>query len=114
MKTILLLSAVAVLFGCAPHRPESRADQAMAAWVGRPIDAAIAAWGPPTEERVGELGHLYLWEASHYDRRYYPANLPADTPSPYGDLACRAVFEVDGEGEVTGAAWRGHECRFLP
>lgn len=114
MKKFLFLTTVAVLFGCAPPGAESPADQAMAAWLGRPIDAVIAAWGAPTEELVDPFRHLYIWEASHYDRRYYPANMPADGPSPYTDLACRGVFEVDGEGKVTGAAWQGYECRFLP
>lgn len=114
MRRLLLIIATAALAGCAAPRQESPADQALSTWVGRPIDAVIAAWGAPTAEDRDGPRHLYFWEASHYGRRYQPANLPTGGPAPYGDLPCRAAFEVDEAGTVTTADWQGYECRFLP
>lgn len=118
MKALLFLAAVVTLAGCAAPRAESPADQAIAAWMGRPIEAVIASWGPPSEETFEGARHLYLWEASHYDRRFYPGSLPAVGHFPSlggrGEIACKGVFSVDETGRVVEAQWQGYECHFLP
>jgi hypothetical protein len=114
-------TALLLLAACTTAPPEpTPADRAIGHWVGRPIAEAVAAWGAPSEERPAEGGgRLYIWLASHYDRRYYPANLYE--PLPYGaygktpeELACRGVLETDAADIVRKAEWVGYECHFLP
>lgn len=118
MKFLKYLAMILPLVACAPPQAETPADRAIAYWEGRSINEVIGAWGAPTAEKVEDNRHLYVWEASHYDQRYYPANLySADRVSirrGREELACKGVFDVDEMGVVTKADWQGYECHFLP
>lgn len=118
MKMMILGTAALIVLGCAAATTESPADRAIAHWEGRPISEVIASWGAPSAERTeGDL-RLYMYEASHYDEKYYPVNLYSGKRPrfPYGSegLACRGLFEVNEQGVVTRAFWQGYECHFLP
>jgi len=119
MRMWLFLLTAFLLWGCASAPvPDYPPDRAINQWVGRPIEDAIAAWGKPTEERFEEDRHLYIWMASHYDSRYYPANLPDTKIFPHvegrEEIACKGVMEVNEKGTVVRAAWEGYECDYLP
>ena len=118
MKYLAYLAVILALAACVTPQTKPPAEQAIAYWQGRSIDDVIAAWGPPTDEKIAENSHLYIWEASHYDQRYYPANLDPSGQAPFRrdreELACKGVFDVDEEGMVTKADWQGYECHFLP
>ena len=115
----LVLLTLLPLAGCLPPDPEtSPADEAIARWVGQPVERVIASWGEPLEKRQEEGRTVYVWPASHYDSRYYPANLPPTNRPlsvPAGEeLSCKGVVVADEEGIVTRAEWQGYECTFLP
>jgi len=101
--------------GCATTAAtEYPPDRAIGYWVGHPIEDVVAAWGGATEERIEGERHLYIWKASHYDSRYYPANLQEKRIYPYPggreEIACKGVLEVNAEGKVVRAEWEGAEC----
>ena len=105
--------------GCAAGPPVTGPEEAISHWRGRPVAEAISAWGEPAEIWEQESGTTYIWVASHYPGRYFPANLPPrDHYLPYAgtidDLRCRGVLLADQDGIVRAADWQGYECRFLP
>ena len=115
MKYLPDLLIAFLLAGCvmAPAS-EYPPDRAIGHWIGHPIEDVIAAWGKPTREEPNEEGHLYVWMASQYDKRYYPVNLQEKKIFPYlegrDEISCKGVLEVDDEGRVVRAAWEGDEC----
>lgn len=119
MRYLHLTLLTLLLAGCVTTTAsEYPPDKAIGHWIGRPINDVVAAWGKPTEERVEAEKHLYIWTASHYDSRYYPANLQEKEIYPHlggrDEISCKGVFEVNDEGRVVRAAWEGAECDLFP
>lgn len=123
MRKFVLATSLLALSGCATT---SVMNGIMSSWEGSNIDAVVAQWGYPGEQREFNGKKLYVWH--HNKSAYIPATTnTTGTINPYGGLnvtstttgghaiygACDRILEVDGSGNVVRWEWQGSNCPFM-
>ncbi len=95
----LLLLASVGLAGCV----DQRMDDALAPLDGRPVSAAIAAFGPPDKEETVDGNKVYVWvvDATGPESPTFNFNIPIH-------YECRVQVTADSQGTVRSATWNGN------
>ena len=112
--------AFLVLSGCATTQ---NYEKMLSSWVGQPVSAVVAQWGPPDSEFVNEGTRYLTWYKS--GQIYMPPSSPTYTTSFVGNTAytttvggmpgynlwfsCKTTFIVQ-DGHVTKWRWEGNDC----
>jgi hypothetical protein len=114
-RLIWLASLVVLPWACASQEPQ----QAATAWEGQPLDAVVAAWGPPAWQQTyeGKLYYGWKWQGEGSGVITRP-DLPSATAPVRGQgqhtsrtkAACERVAQVDGTQVVRQVTFHGDGC----
>lgn len=108
MVRMLWVVLVLVVSGCA-HDPikEAQLKSALGAWVGKDINRAFEAMGPPTSEfRMPDGRTMYTW---FYQRRN-PGGV-YDVMNRQSAYECKTRFTVNPDGVIESIRSEGGACR---
>lgn len=101
--TVIVLLLLAT--GCGTARFKSRMND----WVGQPIDAVVAAYGPPTSQFKGESATVYGYHFDNGSTSYITTGFTGDQLNTTNNV-CDVSFMVQATGLVSGWSSRGR-CR---
>ena len=100
---ILICAAALLATGCNPLPPRTREayNAEMNTWVGRPLDDAKRAWGPPeAETRLSNNHRLVRF------KRMLPMGIAKGR--------CFTTFDVNPEGNIVSQKSEGPACKLRP